>query len=129
MPRYEPIKTGLPTELSACDLATIHWGTLDTRIDFALFKDERRALQVRFESECIIRVLSEMALSTEEDGAWEGLVPHNFAYRVRDSAFFRTQSDVWKDASDKTAHYRFITIEACVDVISFSAPLFALIGR
>ncbi len=61
--------------------------------DFVLPDDDTRLLRVSFERQCIIRVLDEMPLSTEQDDTPnEGLVSGYFAYRLEGAAFARLQS-------------------------------------
>lgn len=129
MLRYEPIDTGLPIKASLSDLAAFHWETNNIKADFVIPNDDTQLLRVEFDSQSIVRILDEMPLSTEDDGPWEGLIPEHFAYRVDGSAFFRTQSQAWKEALGGVAHYRFITGWACLDVISFASPRFDLIVR
>ena len=87
-------------------------------------------LSVRFNRHCIVRILDEMAVSTESDDTpAEGLVPEHFAYRVHQAAFSRMQSEAWKSGQETLAHYRFITGWACLDVLSAAYPTFELQDR
>jgi hypothetical protein len=81
MPIYHPIDTGVPLQASASDLALFEWSKNGLIVDFILPADESHVLRVSFDRECIVRLLDEMALSTEDDdSAREGLVHENFAY-------------------------------------------------
>lgn len=87
-------------------------------------------MTVRFDRQCLVRILDEMALSTEQDDTpTEGLIPEHFAYLVHGASFFQMQSMVWKSGWENVAHYRFITGWACLDVISSAYPTFELRGR
>lgn len=126
MPIYEPIKAGAAFPASASDLVDLRWGTHRLVAEFLIPGPVARVLRVGFDSECIVRILNEMPLSTEEeDSPDEGLKPDHFAYRVEGAAFARAQSEAWKQERGPVAHYRFITGGACLDVLSASAPTFS----
>lgn len=130
MSDYHPIDCGVPLQASLSDLASLHWSTNGLTLDFFLPDDEAHLLRVSFDRQCIIRVLDEMALSTEETETPEqGLVSDHFAYRLEGSAFARTQSSNWKDVNAPVTHYRFVTGWACVDVLTAAAPVFAVVPR
>ena len=127
MPRYEPIDAGFPFKASLSDISDFAWSTGGVRADFVIPGDDQNLLRVVFDQQCIVRLLDEMALSTEaDDGPIEGLVPEHFAYRLYDTVFARTQSEVWKlTRSQPVDHYRFVTGWTCLDVLSASPPAFA----
>jgi hypothetical protein len=127
MPRYRPIEIPAPPAASQSDLVAFHWEAGGVTADFLL--PDERAIRVTFNKECIIRILDEMPLSTEDDGPSEGLVPEHFAYRVEGSAFVDAQSEAWKLVNAPVTHYRFITGWACMDVLSSGQPSFAVIER
>jgi hypothetical protein len=88
MPRYSPIDAGVPLKASLSDLASLHWSTNGIVADFVLPDDEAHLLRVSFDRQCIIRILDEMPLSTEEDDTPnEGLVSEHFAYRLEVRCF------------------------------------------
>ena len=90
--------------------------------------DDGRNLRVAFRGDCIVRILDEFALSTEDDGgAEEGLVSNNFAYLVEGSKFFEAQSEAWKLAFPSVKHYRLITGNGCMDVLSSHSPTYGLV--
>ncbi len=92
--------------------------------------DAAHLLRVSFDQPCIIRLLDEMPLSTEEDDTPnDGLVSEHFAYRVEGAAFARLQSSAWKEVSGPVTLYRFVTGWACMDVLSASFPLFTVVKR
>ena len=125
MPRYEPINAGLSFQTSLSDLVAFHWETNGIRADFAIPTDDKHLLRVAFDRQCIVRILDEMALSTEaDDTPSEGLVPEHFAYRIHGAAFSRAQSEAWKFGMESLAHYRFITGWSCLDVLSSAHPTF-----
>ena len=126
MPRYSPIEIPVPLAASRSDLVAFRWETGGIAADF-LLPDDERAIRVTFNKPCIIRILDEMPLSTENDGPSEGLVPDHFAYRVEGSAFVDAQSEAWKLVNAPVAHYRFITGWACMDVLSSGQPSFTVI--
>jgi hypothetical protein len=127
MPRYEPIDVGFPIKASLSDISDFAWSTVGVRADFLIPEDDRYVLRVVFDQQCIVRLLDEMALSTEtENGQIEGLVPDHFAYRLHDAVFARTQSEAWKlTMRQPISHYRFVTGWICLDVLSAAAPAFA----
>jgi hypothetical protein len=130
MPRYSPIDTGVPLQASKSDLASLQWSANGIVADFFLPDDEAHLLRVSFDRQCIIRVLDEMPLSTEEaDTPSEGLVAEHFAYRLEGAAFARIQSEAWKEVNSPVAHYQFVTGWACMDVLTAAAPVFAVVPR
>jgi hypothetical protein len=130
MPKYEPIDAGLSFKVSVSDLVGFHWDTNGIQADFVVPGDDRHFLRVKFDRPCIVRILDEMALSTEtDDTPSEGRAPEHFAYRVLGAAFFRMQSEAWKFVAKAPAHYQFITGWACLDVISSAYPSFQLCDK
>ena len=95
MPRYSPIEIPVPLAASGSDLVAFRWDTGGVVADFLLPDDDERAIRMTFNKPCIIRILDEMPLSTENDSRSEGLVPDHFAYRVEGSAFVDAQSEAW----------------------------------
>ncbi|UAK25687.1 hypothetical protein [Sphingomonas nostoxanthinifaciens] len=92
--------------------------------------DDEALLRVSFDRPCIVRLLDEMPLSTEEDETPnEGLVPEHFAYRLNGARFARLQSEAWKDVFGPVAHYQFVTGDTCMDVLSGGAPSFSVVDR
>jgi len=130
MPTYEPIDPGVPLNASASDLAAFRWEANGVKADFVLPGNDDHLLRVSFGLPCIVRLLDEMALSTEaDDGPSVGLVPEHFAYQLRDAAFERMQSVTWVKSVGPTRHYQFVTGWTCVDVISAAYPLFSIVTR
>jgi hypothetical protein len=130
MPRYSPIDAGVPLRASRSDLVSFHWSTNGIVADFVLPGDEAHLLRVSFDRQCIIRILDEMPLSTEEDDTPnEGLVSEHFAYRLEGAAFARLQSSAWKKVNAPVTHYQFVTGWACLDVLTSAAPAFVLVRR
>jgi hypothetical protein len=130
MPSYDPIDIGVPLQASLSDLAAFKWDSGHVTADFVLPGDDPHLLRVSFDKPCIVRLLDEMPLSTEEDDTPnDGLVSEHFAYRLEGAAFGRLQSWAWKEMTGPVAHYRFITGWACMDVVSSAAPSFAVVPR
>jgi hypothetical protein len=129
MLRYRPIEIPVPLAASRSDLIAFRWETDGVAADFLLPDDGERAIRVTFNRPCIIRILDEMPLSTEDDGPSEGLVSDHFAYRVEGSAFVGAQSEAWKVVNAPVTHYRFVTGWACMDVLSSGQPSFTVIER
>jgi hypothetical protein len=124
---YCPIEIPVPLEASMSDLVAFRWETSLIAADFLLPGDSERAIRVTFDKPCIVRIVDEMPLSTENDGRPEGLVSNHFAYRVEGSGFVEAQSWTWKYVFGPVTHYRFITGWACLDVISSAQPSFTVI--
>ncbi|QNA86901.1 hypothetical protein G4G27_09705 [Sphingomonas sp. So64.6b] len=80
-----------------------------------------------FDRECIVRIVDEFPLSTE-DTLVEGLVSEHFSYRVEGAAFARAQSKPWKE-TNSAVHYQFVTGSACLDVLSGGTPTFEVVAR
>ena len=127
MPRYSPIEIPVPLAASGSDLVAFRWETRGVAADFLL--PDKRAIRVTFNKPCIVRILDEMPLSTENDGPSEDLVPDHFAYQVEGSAFVDAQSEAWKLVNAPVTHYRFITGWACMDVLSSGLPSFTVVER
>lgn len=130
MPIHYPIDVGMPLQASRSDLVAFQWRTNGISADFLLPTDESRLLRVSFDCQCIVRLLDEMPLSTEEeDGPNEGLVADHFAYRIEGATFARTQSSAWKKTMGPVSHYQFVTGWGCMDVLSSAEPSFTLVAR
>ena len=86
-----------------------------------------RNVTVNFYCDVIVRILDEIALSTEiSPDELSGLVSHHFAYEVEGDAFFAAQSEVWRTLNPGAKHYRFITGNWCLDVIASNPPSFLI---
>lgn len=128
MPLYFPIDATVPLAASLSDLIAFQWAANSITADF-LLPHEGQALRVMFDGPCVVRLLDEMPLSTEEDGPLVGLVPEHFAYRIEGAAFASAQSATWKEVHSPVSHYRFVTGWACMDVLSPAHPLFSVVER
>lgn len=134
MPLYEPIETGVRLNALASDLLSIRWETNAISADFILPDDDEHVLRISFDGPCIVRLLDEMALSTEKDDTPDkGLVANNFAYRLEGARFACSQSETWREVSapvgQSTTHYRFVTGWACMDVLSGAIPSFSIAAK
>jgi hypothetical protein len=130
MARYSPIDAGVSLQASRSDLAALHWEINGIAADFFFPDDASHLLRVSFDRSCIIRVLDEMPLSTEEEYTPnEGLVPGHFAYSIEGAVFARLQSWAWMEVNAPVKHYRFITGWTCLDVLTSAAPAFATVQR
>jgi hypothetical protein len=130
LPRYSPINIGVPLQASRSDLVSFEWSTNGITAAFIFPDDDAYLLRVSFDRPCIIRILDEMPLSTEEnDTPNEGLVPEHFAYSLEGAAFARLQSSAWKEVNAPVTHYQFITGWACMDVLTAATPAFAVVPR
>ena len=78
MPRYIPIDTSVPLQASLSDLASFHWNANGIVADFVLPDDEAHLLRVSFDRQCIVRILDEMPLSTEQDDTPKGVGKDSF---------------------------------------------------
>lgn len=130
LPRYSPISIGVPLQASRSDLVSFEWSTNGITADFILPDDDAHLLRVSFDKPCIVRILDEMPLSTEQDDTPnEGLVAEHFAYSLDGASFARFQSSAWKEARKQVTHYQFVTGFACMDVLTAATPVFAVVRR
>jgi hypothetical protein len=131
MPNFTPIDIGMPLQASLSTLIAFRWkSSQGIEADFRLPQDNEHLLRVSFDGECIIRLLDEMPLSTENgSGPCKGLVPEHLAYEVQGAIFFEHQSSVWKEINAPARHYQFITGWTCMDVVTSSAPAFSIVER
>jgi len=127
VPRYFPIDAGVGVDCSESDILAISWTEERLSADFVLPRTEGRALRIRFNRETIVRLLGELALSTENDTEKEGTIPRHFAYRVEGSTFAAAQSESWKMVHEPVHHSRFVTGGGCMDVLSKAEPSFEII--
>ena len=129
MPKYLPLEIEPTIKASLSDLLDFHWGVAAVRASF-LMADPNKALEISFDGQCIVRLVDEMALSTEEDDSPnEGLVSDHFAYGVEGALFYRVQSEAFKTVYKNCAHYRFITGWTCLDIVTSAEPHFKVIQR
>lgn len=129
MIRYHAIESGAPwNKADEADLISFDWQSLTATFEFA---GDNRSFLVFFEGgDAIVRMLDEMALSTETPPEhWINIIPHHFAYRVEGDPFFEAQSEAWRFAMGTPQHYRFITGSGCLDVISSHEPEFILVDK
>lgn len=125
MPLYVPVDIDIQLVASRSDLVAFKWAGSGISADFVLPDDPFHVLRVAFDKQCIVRLLDEMPLSTEEDdGPNEGLRPEHFAYNVEGAAFARSQSEAWKLSFGVPLHWRFVTGWTCMDVLSSAHPTF-----
>jgi hypothetical protein len=127
VPTHFPLDQPISFDASASDLAAFTWARDHICADFLLPNDENRLLRVEFDATCIVRLLDDMTLSTEE-GAGAGLVAEHFAYRVEGARFADSQSAVWKDVHSPVIHYRFVTGWTCLDVLSRGVPKLTVVN-
>jgi hypothetical protein len=130
MAEYEPIETGIPFRAGMSELVAFRWHEDGIEAEFKIEEDNGRAIKVSFDAPCIVRLLDELSVSTEDNGSRNtGLIPQHFAYRVKNAAFERMQSWAWKELNGDPKHYQFLTGSACMDVLSGAEPSFNLVIR
>lgn len=127
--RYLPLD--LPIELRASQSALVALDMVPGSLmaDFIIPDEKRALLVVEFYSFELFRVLDEMPLSTEPDEGWEGHVPDHLAYEMEGTYFWDIQSDAFKAVHSGIRHYRFVTCDLALDVLSYSPPLFTVMSR
>ena len=127
MPRYTPIHFDVPIKSIQSELLDFRWRADGITSDFLIPGDEDHVLQVRFGRVEVVRLLDEMALSTEDENTPnEGLIPDHLAYLVDGALFWSSQSEVLKLVRPTARHYRLITGWTCIDIISITEPSFAV---
>jgi hypothetical protein len=99
------------------------------RVDFLMPDDPERLLRLSLDSVEVVRLLDEMAMSTEMDTPMVGLVPDNLAYEVTGSAFWAQQSEALRLTRPKLRHYRFVTGWTCLDALTEATPSFAIVEK
>jgi hypothetical protein len=125
MPLYIPVDIDVQLVASHSDLVAFRWAASGISADFIIPDDPLNVLRVTFAKQCIVRLLDEMPLSTEEDDSPnEGLRHEHFAYKVEGAIFARSQSEAWKLTFGVPIHWRFVTGWACMDVLSSAEPTF-----
>jgi hypothetical protein len=130
LPRYIPLAIKPKIKSSISDLLDFEWEVQSIWATFIIPENQHAALEVSFAGQCIVRLVDEMPLSTEDDdSANEGLVADHFAYRVEGALFFRVQSEIFKHTHEACAHYRFITGWTCMDVVTNAKPCFRVVPR
>ena len=121
---------GLPRSVHPGGSVTVRCHGEATFIWFEVYDLADQVLQIFFPNQCIVRVLDEMAISTEtEFERCEGLVADHFAYRVEGDPFVDGQSEMWRIVREPFEHYRFHTDDSCLNVISANPPSFGLVQK
>lgn len=124
---YTPLEIEPKFRSSSSDLHRLSLQRRKLEADFRIPGETPNCIRVTFEDVDVIRVLDETPLSTEEDpDADEGLVSDHFAYTVRGSLFWNSQSEILT-SYDGLQHYRFITGWGCLDVLSKREPCFSVV--
>jgi hypothetical protein len=131
--KYIPLEVGISIRATASDLRSFTWRTGQCVEAIFYVDDPEYVLRITFDGPCIVRIVDEFPLSTEhEDGPDEGLVSEHFAYRVEGARFDTSQSETWKTVVGiqigPTCHYRFITGNTCMDVVTPAKPVFTVIA-
>lgn len=125
MINYDPIDCGHHWPGDWADLRSIDW--VEGEFLWEVGGETPLYVRVIFAGDIIVRILDEMALSTEVSlDECRGLSPHHFAYEVQGDSFFSTQSETWRLVNPGARHFRFLTGSACVDVISSNPPVFQI---
>ena len=123
---YLPIELPIDLKADGSDMAALYWRHRTVVADFFIPQDSFSHLRIRFGDALIMRVVDEMAISTEERST-KGLVKDHLAYRVEDSHFWETQSETFRFVHKNADHYRFVSAGMCLDVISHTAPLIVVV--
>ncbi len=127
MPRYRPIPSIVRIKSSASDLLAFRWAKGGIIADFAIPSEDDRALRVQFDRVEVVRILDEMALSTEgQETPLERLERDHLAYAVEGARFWLSQSETLKIVIPDLHHYCFVTGGNCIDVISRDPPRFSV---
>lgn len=130
MPKYHAIEQPLAIKTSLSDLIALTWEDQGISAEFAIPDDASRVLTVRFDKTHVVRILDEMALSTEpEHTPSEGLIAEHFAYLVEGSSFWKSQSEALQLVHSNARHYCFVTGWTCLDVISDEEPVITVTTR
>jgi hypothetical protein len=123
MIQYHPIDCGYSWDSTLVELRCFDWLTGTSEWDIP--GEPPGIMSVRFSGILVVRILDEFFLSTETSpDQWGGLVRDHFAYWVEGDSFYTAQPSAWTFGYGSTKHYRLITGNACLDVISTSEPEF-----
>lgn len=125
--RYFPLDIGFEIHCTEAELLSFDWTTATAEFSIRDGADDA-TLRIVFQSDVIVRMIEEDALSTE-DGSREaeGLVPYHFAYRVEGARFAEGLSEMWQMTHGPAKHFQFVTGGGCLDVLSASDPQFVVV--
>lgn len=127
---YQAIHPEIAIKTSDSDMVSLIWNKPRLVADFRIPGDQASVVRVECPRALIVRILDEMALSTETEVTEdEGLVPEHFAYKVRGAAFFFGQSEAFRFANPNLEHFRFITGWTCLDVMANEPPTVTIVAR
>ena len=130
MPNLVYIETPVEIQSSQSDIIDFQlYEGRRVRVDFLMPDDPERLLRLSLDSVEVVRLLDEMAMSTERDTPMIGLIPENLAYEVTGSAFWAQQSETLRLTRPKLRHYRFVTGWTCLDVLTEATPSFAVVQK
>lgn len=130
MPNLTPIPIPIEVRSSQSDIADFNLREgRKVCVDFLIPADPERLLRLSLDGVEVVRLLDEMAMSTEIDTPFVGIVPDNLAYEVTGSAFWAQQSEALRLTRPKLRHYRFVTGWTCLDVLTEATPSFAVIQK
>ncbi|MBP1848524.1 hypothetical protein J2046_006820 [Rhizobium petrolearium] len=121
MPSYVPME--IEPRFSALDLelARSLWTPAQSFVEYICAKT-RSNLRIAFQKIEIMRIVDDLPLLDLEDEQTSGILQHHFGYVVSDAAFWRANERTIERSVNPMTHYRFITGNSCVDIISSASP-------
>jgi len=122
---YRPLATKVDVKASDCRLTITRWRDGAFYIDY-VYNIENSYLRASFPRAQITRIIDTLPIGEDEERI--GLVRDYLAYSVEGSIFMRLHQDSIAGVEEKLVHYRFISPDSCVDVISSTPPLFRAIS-
>jgi hypothetical protein len=130
VPNLVSIEIPIRIRSSQSDIIDFHlYEGRKLRVDFLVPGDPERLLRLSLDSAEVVRLLDEMAISTEMDAPMVGLIPDNLAYEVSGSAFWAQQSEALKLTRPKLRHFRFITGWTCLDALTEATLSFSVVQK
>lgn len=124
LPRYIPLEVKPIASALDWDLARVLWAPVNLYAEFLLAPKNLR-LRINFPKVTVYRVIDDLEMLDSEYDANVGIEYRHFGYQVEGAAFWRDNINHIKRVGSPQAHYRYITGNSCVDVISVYEPHYA----
>lgn len=127
MPLYVALEIEPKFNASDLELARTLWTPQQSFLEYICAKT-RGNLRIAFQKVEIIRIIDDFSTLDLDSTPAKGMVPNHFGYIVTGAAFWNANADTIESGERLMSHYRFITGNSCVDIISSATPHYRVLA-